>query len=240
MTGVWFTSDTHFLHGMVAGLRGFADPAEYDELIIERWNKTIRRDELGSPLRTRARGMTPTITLWLGPSLAVVVRAAGVSWGGWFQPRYDGRRGRLHRMAAAADPGTASLARGTIELGNNAEWQELSSGVLVTGDGTETDHWHGTWPMGDSTLTRLMEANDPRDTIARCEAELAILDEHATDDCRSTARRGPPLRQRCLTPARAMRSWRGVIRIPAALSACSAPPTGISPATGKNGPLHLL
>jgi hypothetical protein len=69
-----------------------------------------------------------------------------------------------------------ALARGTIELGNAAEWQELSSGVLLTGDGTEADHWHGMWAMGDSTLTRLMEANDPRDTIARCEAELAILD----------------------------------------------------------------
>ena len=41
--------------------------------------------------------------------------------------------------------------------------------------------WHGTWAIGDSSLTRLMEANDPRDTIARCETELAILDEHASD-----------------------------------------------------------
>ena len=57
-------------------------------------------------------------------------------------------------------------------------WTEQSSGVLVTGEPTEADTWHGTWPMGDSSLTRLMEANDPRDTIARCEAELAILDEH--------------------------------------------------------------
>jgi len=68
------------------------------------------------------------------------------------------------------------LAQHAIELGNAAEWTELSSGVLVTGPGTENDSWHGTWPMGDSSLTRLMEANDPRDTIARCEAELAILD----------------------------------------------------------------
>ena len=75
-----------------------------------------------------------------------------------------------------------ALAQGTIELGNNAVWIEQSSGVLVTGDGTETDAWDGTWPMGDSTLTRLMEANDPRDTIARCEAELAILDEHVSDE----------------------------------------------------------
>jgi hypothetical protein len=68
------------------------------------------------------------------------------------------------------------LARHAIELGNAAAWTELSSGVLVTGEPTETDTWHGTWPMGDSSLSRLMEANDPQDTIARCEAELAILD----------------------------------------------------------------
>ncbi len=73
-----------------------------------------------------------------------------------------------------------ALARGTIELGNADVWHELSSGVLVTGDDDE-NHWHGTWAMGDSTLTRLMEANDPRDTIARCEAELAILDDHSND-----------------------------------------------------------
>lgn len=71
------------------------------------------------------------------------------------------------------------LAQRAIELGNAAEWIEQSSGVLVTGEPTETDTWHGTWPMGDSSLARLMEANDPQDTIARCEAELAILDEHA-------------------------------------------------------------
>ena len=73
------------------------------------------------------------------------------------------------------------LAQRAIELGNAAEWVEQSSGVLVTGEPTETDTWHGTWPMGDSSLTRLMEANDPGDTIARCEAELAILDEHGDE-----------------------------------------------------------
>jgi Family of unknown function (DUF6221) len=70
------------------------------------------------------------------------------------------------------------LAVHAIELGNAAVWTEQSSGVLVTGEPTETDHWHGTWATGDSSLTRLMEANDPRDTIARCEFELALLDEH--------------------------------------------------------------
>ncbi len=72
------------------------------------------------------------------------------------------------------------LARHAIELGSAAEWTELSSGVLMTVDPDapqdDRDTWDGVHPMGDSSLTRLMEANDPQDTIARCEAELAILD----------------------------------------------------------------
>jgi hypothetical protein len=70
------------------------------------------------------------------------------------------------------------LARNAIELGNAAEWTELSSGVLMTiAPDAPQDRWDGVHPMGDSSLTRLMEANDPQDTIARCEAELAILDK---------------------------------------------------------------
>ena len=69
------------------------------------------------------------------------------------------------------------LARRTIELGNAPEWTELSSGVLMTvAPDAPQDGWDGVHPMGDSSLTRLMEANDPQDTIARCEAELALLD----------------------------------------------------------------
>ena len=74
------------------------------------------------------------------------------------------------------------LARRTIELGNAPEWTELSSGVLMTvAPDAPQDGWDGVHPMGDSSLTRLMEANDPQDTIARCEAELAILDNAADD-----------------------------------------------------------
>jgi len=72
------------------------------------------------------------------------------------------------------------LAQNTIRLGNAAEWQELSSGVLMTCRPDDPqDRLDGVHPLGDSTLTRLMEANDPQDTIARCEAELGILDLHA-------------------------------------------------------------
>lgn len=76
------------------------------------------------------------------------------------------------------------LAEHTMELGNAAVWTELSSGVLLTcrPDAPQDDphdRWDGVHPMGDSSLTRLMEANDPRDTIARCDFELAILDDYA-------------------------------------------------------------
>jgi hypothetical protein len=82
------------------------------------------------------------------------------------------------------------LATHAVELGSFAEWEERSSGVLVTGDGTDSDPWRGTWVTGDSSVTRLMEANDPRDTIARCEAELAILDEYEAAKARREAEAG--------------------------------------------------
>ena len=70
-----------------------------------------------------------------------------------------------------------ALARNAIDLGNAPCWTELSSGVLMTiAPDAPQDNWDGVHPLGDSSVTRLMEANDPQDTIARCEAELAILD----------------------------------------------------------------
>lgn len=41
MTGTWFTADTHFRHGRVAELRGFASREEHDAEVIARWNKTV-------------------------------------------------------------------------------------------------------------------------------------------------------------------------------------------------------
>ncbi len=46
MTAVFFTSDTHFLHEMVAGLRGFAATEEHDEAVIVNWNRAVRPDDL--------------------------------------------------------------------------------------------------------------------------------------------------------------------------------------------------
>lgn len=47
MTNVFFTSDLHFGHKMVAELRGFDDPEAHDQAIIDRWNATVtKRDQV--------------------------------------------------------------------------------------------------------------------------------------------------------------------------------------------------
>lgn len=46
MSGTWFTADTHFGHRLVAGLRGFDDPADHDEAIVARWNAVVRPGDL--------------------------------------------------------------------------------------------------------------------------------------------------------------------------------------------------
>lgn len=47
MTAIWFTSDLHFGHRFVAGLRGFADVEEHDALLEERWRSLVsERDQV--------------------------------------------------------------------------------------------------------------------------------------------------------------------------------------------------
>ena len=46
MSAVFFSSDTHFLHAMVAGLRGFASSEEHDEAVIAAWNNLVRPADL--------------------------------------------------------------------------------------------------------------------------------------------------------------------------------------------------
>ena len=46
MPATWFSSDTHFRHVLVAGLRGFASVEEHDETVIARWNKCVQPDDL--------------------------------------------------------------------------------------------------------------------------------------------------------------------------------------------------
>lgn len=76
-----------------------------------------------------------------------------------------------------------ALARHLVESeAARPEWHESSSGVLVTGAPQHDDAWAGMFAIGDSRLSRFMACHDPRDTIARCDAELAILADHASND----------------------------------------------------------
>lgn len=45
MSARYFTSDLHFGHTWVAGLRGFASVEEHDEHIVERWNSVVRKKD---------------------------------------------------------------------------------------------------------------------------------------------------------------------------------------------------
>lgn len=60
-------------------------------------------------------------------------------------------------------------------------WHEMSSGVLVTGPPEHDDTWAGTFSIGDSRITRYIAEHDPRDTVARREAELAVLELHCVE-----------------------------------------------------------
>jgi calcineurin-like phosphoesterase family protein len=46
MGTVFFTSDTHFAHRLVADLRGFASPEEHDDAIVANWNRAVGRDDI--------------------------------------------------------------------------------------------------------------------------------------------------------------------------------------------------
>lgn len=46
MSGIWFTSDTHFDHAMVAGLRGFGSKEEHDDVLVANWNAAVRPEDV--------------------------------------------------------------------------------------------------------------------------------------------------------------------------------------------------
>lgn len=52
MTNVWYTSDLHFNHKLVSGIRGFKfgddtpDVKSHNDSIIKYWHKTVKQDDL--------------------------------------------------------------------------------------------------------------------------------------------------------------------------------------------------
>lgn len=45
MSTIWFTSDTHFNHALVADIRGFDSARAHDEYIIDTWNAHVRPND---------------------------------------------------------------------------------------------------------------------------------------------------------------------------------------------------
>lgn len=45
MSNIWFTSDCHFGHKLVAGLRGFDSTDAHDDALIENWKSTVGPDD---------------------------------------------------------------------------------------------------------------------------------------------------------------------------------------------------
>lgn len=43
---VFYTSDTHFQHAMVAGLRGSASAMEHDQEVVDRWNDVVKPSDM--------------------------------------------------------------------------------------------------------------------------------------------------------------------------------------------------
>lgn len=77
----YFTADPHFGHRLVAELRGFDDPAEHDEHLIQNWRRVVQ----------------PGDTVWILGDLAVSSpwRALGI---------ITGLPGRVHLISGNHDP----------------------------------------------------------------------------------------------------------------------------------------
>jgi calcineurin-like phosphoesterase family protein len=43
---VFYCSDTHFQHAMVAGLRGFESSAEHDRAVVDAWNEVVKPSDM--------------------------------------------------------------------------------------------------------------------------------------------------------------------------------------------------
>lgn len=46
MSDVWFISDTHFSHRLVADIRGFTSPEAHDEHVVDVWNSHVARNDI--------------------------------------------------------------------------------------------------------------------------------------------------------------------------------------------------
>jgi len=66
MSGTWFTSDTHFDHQLVGGLRGFDSPGEHDAAVVANWNAVVRPDDTVWHLGDVGMGRLSRFAEWIG------------------------------------------------------------------------------------------------------------------------------------------------------------------------------
>lgn len=98
----------------------------------------------------------------------------------WLRAQVEARRGLALRATEPGDlRGTGARLANEWQTGCicEAECQGYPACEEVTGDGIHIYSEGG----HDADQAARIAANDPQDTIARCEAELAILDEHAAE-----------------------------------------------------------
>lgn len=112
MNNVFYWSDPHFGHAFVAGLRGFADPDEHDNHLIQAWNATVTKRDTVWVLGDLAAA-SPT------RALEIIRHLPGTKHlvFGNHDYGHPGRRNaqRLHRQYLAAFASVQSAATRVIE-----------------------------------------------------------------------------------------------------------------------------
>jgi hypothetical protein len=63
----------------------------------------------------------------------------------------------------------------------SASWEEMTSGVLVTGPSTFDDTWDGTHVIGDSRISRFIADHDPARVLREVAAKRVIIAELNAD-----------------------------------------------------------
>lgn len=140
MPETFVIADTHLGHDLVAGLRGFADPADHDAALEERWRRQVRE----------------TDHVWLLGDVAMGDRAAGLarvaSWPG-IKHLVLGNHDRPHPMHrnAHAHLGPYAEAFATVALAGTLRVPGrtlLLSHFPYDGDHTDEER-HSQWRLRD-------------------------------------------------------------------------------------------
>lgn len=99
MRRVWYTSDLHLGHRMVAGIRGFASTEEHDTNMVDAWNATVAPDDT-----------------------VFVLGDIAVGGFGWHLERIRTMNGKKHLIAGNHDP--VHPKHSTSEAKNTPAWSE--------------------------------------------------------------------------------------------------------------------